>query len=267
MENSYFKQTANNLKKEILVVVVISGEIKAIVFDVGNTLLGTDKKYVDYYREVLEAEKITFEEEKLEIGSKKAWKYAGGFCNHLPYGIGSFYSLRKSKRNALYIRQAEIVLKEIAYEGDIRKQAKRIVRKYDPKLDFYLFEDTKEMLPKLSEKYVLGLCSNWDLKQNIVDIMEKAGYLKYLDFIIQSNKVRVGKPHPIMYELVIRNTGVNAKEILFIGDREEEDYRGPMRMGMKALVIDRNDDLVKEDIRKIKTLREITHYLKEEYVW
>jgi putative hydrolase of the HAD superfamily len=44
------------------------------------------------------------------------------------------------------------------------------------------------------------------------------------------------KPHPSIYEAAVQRMGVDASEIIFVGDRVEQDVVGPARLGMRTVL-------------------------------
>jgi putative hydrolase of the HAD superfamily len=59
-----------------------------------------------------------------------------------------------------------------------------------------------------------------------------------------------------------KKLGFRCDEILFVGDHYENDYLGPRRVGMKAILIDRK----KSQRHRIKTIRSLYELLDERYL-
>jgi putative hydrolase of the HAD superfamily len=45
------------------------------------------------------------------------------------------------------------------------------------------------------------------------------------------------KPHPIIFETALRESGAAAKDAVFIGDNWEADVDGPRRVGMSSIYV------------------------------
>ncbi len=54
--------------------------------------------------------------------------------------------------------------------------------------------------------------------------------------------------------------GVKAEEAIFVGDRLEQDYLGAQRVGIKALLIQREDKPI-SGVKTIANLKEISDFL------
>ncbi|KKD07865.1 HAD family hydrolase [Streptomyces sp. WM6386] len=67
------------------------------------------------------------------------------------------------------------------------------------------------------------------------------GVLDAMDAVVLSVDVGRRKPHADICQAAMRQLGVPAHDVWFIGDSYEADYVGPRRMGMEALLIDPQD--------------------------
>jgi HAD superfamily hydrolase (TIGR01509 family) len=56
------------------------------------------------------------------------------------------------------------------------------------------------------------------------------------DAIVFSSEVGRRKPAPELYRAALDRLGVAASDALYVGDRVTEDYEGPRRLGMRAVV-------------------------------
>lgn len=57
--------------------------------------------------------------------------------------------------------------------------------------------------------------------------------------VFTSEGMRVYKPDPAFYLTILRQTGWDKAECLFVGDSYTDDVFGPKRIGMKAVLLDR----------------------------
>jgi len=67
--------------------------------------------------------------------------------------------------------------------------------------------------------------------------MAGLGFLAAVDAVVLSAEIGRRKPAPELYQAGLRALGVAAAEALYVGDREVEDYEGPRRIGMEALLV------------------------------
>ncbi len=124
-----------------------------------------------------------------------------------------------------------------------------------------LYDDVLPSLAELKErKLVLGLISNID--HDISSLCNELGLSRYLNFWITSQEVGTDKPHAPIFLAALKKAGVKAEEALHIGDQYQSDVVGAQGVGIKALLLDRND-LFRDEVRcpRLRTLPEIVEYL------
>lgn len=62
------------------------------------------------------------------------------------------------------------------------------------------------------------------------------GVAERVDAVVFSSEVGRRKPAPELYQAALDRIGVAAVEALYVGDRTVEDYEGPRRLGMRAVL-------------------------------
>jgi len=65
-------------------------------------------------------------------------------------------------------------------------------------------------------------------------LLERNGFLPYFQSVIFSDEVGVSKPHALMFETCARGLGVDARDLLHIGDLEMTDVAGAKAIGAQA---------------------------------
>lgn len=101
-----------------------------------------------------------------------------------------------------------------------------------------LFDETREVLDALREQYDIAIGSTTDTAPLLDNL--KRGNL-YIDHIFTSESLRVYKPNPTFYTAILTAMGWSADETLFVGDSPIDDVAGPKRVGMRAILLDRNN--------------------------
>ncbi len=79
----------------------------------------------------------------------------------------------------------------------------------------------------------VGVCSNWGWQLH--PCLEEVGLLDLVDAGITSARAGARKPHPGIYAATLVSLGVDAADVVFVGDSWEPDVRGPRRLGMTAV--------------------------------
>jgi HAD superfamily hydrolase (TIGR01509 family) len=83
----------------------------------------------------------------------------------------------------------------------------------------------------------LGCVSNAFMGASTLhQIMVERGLGEHLEMTISSCEFGYRKPHPSIYEAAVERMGVTAEEVIFVGDRVEQDVVGPAKLGMRTVL-------------------------------
>lgn len=116
---------------------------------------------------------------------------------------------------------------------------------------YTFFEDAKHILPKLYTQYQLAIVS--DAWPSLENVYIEADLRKYFSSFIISSQMGVIKPHPLMYQKVLKELGIQANEAVFIDDNIK-NCEGAIKLGIDAILLCRDKDLY----RAYKEAEEIT---------
>ncbi len=102
----------------------------------------------------------------------------------------------------------------------------------------------------------LGLITN-GLKSDIREILQKVGLTRFFDVEIASNTIGKMKPNKEVFLHALKTLDLLPNEALFVGDMIDTDYRGAKASGLKALLINRENNVKEKDVERIGSLTEI----------
>jgi len=104
--------------------------------------------------------------------------------------------------------------------------------------NFELFEDVLPVLEELRRAELrLGLVSN-----GIRDLREFVVHHKLdVDAVVGSRAHGYVKPHPTIFQAALQQLGVDPADAVMVGDSLEEDVEGARALGMRAILMDRDD--------------------------
>ena len=108
-----------------------------------------------------------------------------------------------------------------------------------------------------------AICSNAPFPPAMMHRQVRQNGLEALvDAVVFSSEVGRRKPAPELYVAVLRRLGVRPEQALFVGDQVAEDYEGPRRLGMRAVLC---TALAKapppDDVPSIASLAELDRWL------
>ena len=126
--------------------------------------------------------------------------------------------------------------------------------------NYELYEDVKDAIKIMHDHGLYIACiSNED--GWLESFFKHFGIREDFDYIISSEEAGAEKPNPAIFEKALSDTGFKPHEVIFIGDSLLSDYFGSKAVGMKSILIDRNDKIKDDSIIKIKSLTNIKEYL------
>ena len=104
--------------------------------------------------------------------------------------------------------------------------------------NFELYEDALPVLEELRAAQLrLGLVSN-----GIRDLREFVAHHRLdVDAIVGSRAHGYVKPHPTIFQSALRQLDVEPAQAVMVGDSLEEDVQGARALGMRAILMDRED--------------------------
>jgi len=101
-----------------------------------------------------------------------------------------------------------------------------------------LFPETHPTLTRLRQQgQVLGIVSNFDSR--LLPICEGLGIASFFKTITFSSHAGVAKPSPEIFKIALRQMGLHATDVVYVGDSPRHDLDGPRHLGMTALLLDR----------------------------
>lgn len=97
-----------------------------------------------------------------------------------------------------------------------------------------------EVLDTLAGKYTLAVISDAIVSPGRVlrMILDHYGLLGYFKVFTFSDEIGASKPDPLVFNDTVKQLGINAGEVVHIGDRGHNDIQGPHKVGMKAILYD-----------------------------
>jgi len=230
--------------------------IKAVFFDLYNTLVGYDPPREEIQARVLKEFGIDM--------SPEAFRHPLVIADEFIYQEHARSPLSKRSKEetiALYAQYQGIVLKEAGIDASQRLIAGILGKwqKFNYKL--VLFDDAMPALNHLRELgLILGLISNVD--RDITSLCQELGLSVLLQVVITSQEMGFNKPQPEIFQEALKQTGVKSSEAIYVGDQYQIDVVGANEAGMRGVLLDRGgyfEDIT--DCPRIRSLTEVTEHL------
>lgn len=204
--------------------------LRAVLFDVGDTLLHEQPARFEIYAEVARGRGRAVDApdmRRLMVRTHHALseELDGAFRYSDPW----FEE---------FIRQ--IFVRELGLpEGDFAGIARELFERFEDPATFRVFPGARELLAELRERGVrLGVVSNWSAR--LPRMLRALELLDAFDFVLSSAIEQLEKPDPALFERARDLAGVDASAILHTGDSIEKD--GAAReVGIDFVLLDHFD--------------------------
>jgi len=98
--------------------------------------------------------------------------------------------------------------------------------------------DCHPVLEALQQHKTLGLISNFDHPPYVNALVRELGLEKFFAAVVVSGDVGIRKPDPRIFHLALQRTGLQPKEVVYVGDAEE-DIIGSLAAGIVPILIKR----------------------------
>lgn len=229
-------------------------KIKAVLFDLGNTLVKTWNTEVTY-QNVLSSLGIDKSIEEMQEAIAKTEEEFKESNYRSRYG--------KVTYTEYWERWDAQVLTYLGISGS-ENLAKQIKAGWFDHANCVAYPDTIVTLNRLKQMGLkLGLIST-AYEEDIDAILERSGLAKGLfDIVVGVNTIKKEKPHPEVFRHALSELNVEPSETLFVGDHIDNDYKGARAVGIHALLIEREcrspDNA--SDLERIRSLQEIFKFI------
>lgn len=99
-----------------------------------------------------------------------------------------------------------------------------------------VYPEVKTVLAGLMERYQVFIGSNTD--NDVLESVMRKNDIK-VHKVYTSEDLKCYKPNPKFFERILKDNGLTAEEVLFVGDSVTDDVLGPKAVGMKTVWVDR----------------------------
>lgn len=232
--------------------------IKAIIFDLDDTLLWDKKSVATAFRAACDVAALTYDvdstslEEAVRVEARELYASFETYEFTQMIGInpfeglwgtfddeGDYFQKMKDIVPAYRIEAWTRGLRRIGIEDpELGRQLAELFiheRKKHP----FIYEETFKVLDDLKGTYKLVLLTNGSpsLQNTKLEITKEL--VPYFDHIIISGAFGKGKPDPSIFQHALAQCDVTADEAIMVGDNLMTDILGASRVGMRSVWINR----------------------------
>jgi len=224
----------------------MNSKVKAIFFDVGNTLLFPNRERVHApltSRGILPDADLLRDLECRTKNQFDGMMTTNGSTDH------SFWWLFYSQ-----------LLSEIGlHDNAIRDQLVASIRNsgnWDT-----ILPGTAEQLRDIGKRYPIAVISNADGR--IEDVLRRCGIARCFRTIADSGLVGYEKPHPEIFRQALKSMNAAPEESLYVGDVYSVDYLGATGAGMQAVLMDIPGAYRDKGVPRVESLEQLQTVLRD----
>lgn len=211
--------------------------IKAILFDLDNTLIDRQKAFSEMLNRVFH---IYYQDED--------------YINTLVHDALEFDGGGKVERIDAF---KKLVDKYNIKEFTAEKLAKDWSNESGTTV--YLFDDVVETLTKLKEKYKLAIVTNGDYASQKRKL-DNINLYSLIDYHLISSEIGVRKPDPLIFKYACKKLNLKEEECIYVGDSYSRDIIGAKNAGLEAIYVSRVNDK-HDDVKTIYQISELLNLL------
>jgi HAD superfamily hydrolase (TIGR01662 family) len=230
--------------------------IRAVLIDLGDTLVYLSRPWDDVFRDNLESLYAYLKNATLRLDFED---FAKIFIREYENAsaISHFYKVEIPIENIMskVFRKAKLKDRDGTLVRDAVKQF------YRPEIHAWqAYPDTVQTLNALeSFGFKMGLISNAKSDYAVRSILEEQGLTKFFGIIITSAELRLRKPRPDLFSRALSALNTKPNEAVFVGDSLQSDMLGARTAGLRSIHVLRkpidHSHLVVPDIT-VKSLAE-----------
>ncbi len=206
--------------------------LRAVLFDLGDTLVHLDRPWEDVFNANLEAIYAYL----TKLGLKSDFqRFAKTF-------VGVFEDASaKSDLFKIEIPMQDMiskVLRKLKFKNSIEGLIhSAMLEYYKPEIEAWqLYPDTIDSLAALRDNgFEMGLVSNSKSAWAVHAILEKFGLQKFFRAIVTSAELRIRKPRASIFMRALTALDLKPSETVFVGDSLEADIIGARSLGIRAI--------------------------------
>lgn len=209
----------------------MSGQVRAVFFDAGATLLHADPPVEEVYVREFRADGSGCSPEEIRSALLETWREIKEkrFADRYG-GVSGEREFWKAftDRARFHLDGGEVSTECFA----------SLVRHFLEPRSWSLFPDVLPALDALRERGCpLAVVSNWD--SSLPDLLAAHDLARRFSAVLVSARERTGKPAPEIFHRACARLGVTPEEALHVGDSLEEDFEAARAAGLRAVLLDR----------------------------
>jgi putative hydrolase of the HAD superfamily len=230
--------------------------VRAVLFDAGETLVHPAPSFPELFAGVLSTRGIERSPEAVIEASRAVFhRFSEAARDNDLWTTSPEASARFWKSvYARMIRELDI--------GAADGLADTLYEAFTDQRNYALFDDVAATLDALEAAgLALGIVSNFEAW--LEDLLGSLGVRERFGVRVISGREGIEKPDPRIFTLAVERLGIDAHDVVYVGDNPEFDIAPAHALGMTPVLIDRRGRFPDADGIRITDLRELAPIVRE----
>lgn len=225
--------------------------LRAVFFDVGNTLLYPYPSVSHVVREILAEEGHVRDLDAIDALMPLVDEYYED-----RYREDDTFWTDEDETSAVWVGMYSLLARRLGIDADAEHIAQRVYDEFGKAERWRAYDDVAPAFERLSARgLTIGLISNWD--KRLSRIFDGLGLSGSIATIVSSAEVGLHKPDPRIFELACERIGVHPSLAAHVGDHHYADMVGAEAVGMLGVMIDRHEQAQPSHPRFVRTLDDL----------
>ena len=208
--------------------------IRAVFFDVGNTLLFPYPSVSEVVRQVLADEGHIHDLSAIDALMPLVDEYYED-----RYRSDDTFWTDEGETSQVWVGMYSLLCRRLGIAEEPERIARRVYEEFGDPGRWRAYVDVEPAFRRLKGAGLrLGIILNWD--RRLASILDGLGLGELLDTVVSSAEVGLRKPDPRVFELACCRLGVAPGEAAHVGDHHYADIVGATAVGMTPVLIDRH---------------------------
>jgi putative hydrolase of the HAD superfamily len=209
--------------------------LRAVFFDVGNTLLHPHPSVSEVCRQILAEEGHVHDLSAIDSLMPLVDEYYED-----RYRTDDTFWTDEGETSQVWVGMYSLMCRRLGIDDQSERIARRVYDEFGKPGRWRAYPDVRPALERLRLRGLkLGIVSNWDTR--LEGLLVGLGLRECLDDVVSSADVGLHKPDPRIFELACARIGVLPGDAAHVGDHHYADIVGATAVGMVPVLIDRHD--------------------------
>jgi putative hydrolase of the HAD superfamily len=225
--------------------------IRAIFFDVGNTLLYPSPSVSEVCRDILAEEGHVHDLSAIDALMPMVDEYYED-----RYRTDDTFWTDEGETSQVWVGMYSLLCQRLGIAEEPQRIARRVYDEFGDPARWRAYPDVEPAFRRLRARGVrLGIISNWDSR--LASLLDGLGLGELVDTVVSSADVGMRKPDPRIFELACERLGVEPRHAAHVGDHHYADIVGATAVGMVPVLIDRHQGATVRAERSLVTLDDL----------